>query len=425
MSQFNWASTQTAQFYAYVYGTNPTCPNFNNGKADLIVFGTVAPVTYLWSNGATTDSLRNLTQGAYNVTITDAMGFSLVETVTLSNISGIYPLIEIVRQPSCPNFVNGAVRVNSVFGGTAPFSYLWSNGATTKAISSLSEGDYNVTITDANGCSTQLTQSLIKYYPYVYIQTTQPPTCPTFNNGIVEFVAYPGAVPPFTFLWNNGATTSSINNVSQGNYTLSVTDANGCLSSQTTFVTNSAVDIYAYPAQNLTCPSYNNGIISVLHVLNGVPPYSYLWSNGATTNTIDNLTEGNYQLTVTDANGCTGVSSVFLQKSISFYAYLDINQNVSCANGANNGEVEVEVKGIFGGNAPYTYLWNNGFTTSIISNLSVGTYTVTITDANGCKADFSISLINQGLYPSTTVTQQPTCPNFDNGTAEVLGVWFF
>jgi hypothetical protein len=578
LSQMAWANSpdalyqQSSSFYAYAYGNDPTCPNFNNGSADVIVFGAVAPISYLWSNGATTDSLRNLSQGTYTVTITDGTGSSVRETVTLSNTSGIYPSIEINRQPGCPSFNNGEMGIYAVYGGVAPytyrwsngatttsinnltegnysitvtdangctgtsdftllngsgyvsvtpidfpscpnfnngilevdyaynltppftylwntgattqrisnltqgsyevtvtdingckaeqvgflydtniytyiainqaptcpsynngsivayiyggvapFTYLWNNGATTETLSNLTEGDYSVTITDANGCTTQSTQYLVNSTPLVYVQTLKEPTCPNFNDGVIEFAAFYGGIAPYTFLWSNGATTSSISNLTQGNYTLTATDANGCQAVQSTQLFNASLFVYAGATHQPTCPTFNNGSATVFQVANGVAPFTYLWSNGSTTATINDLTEGFYGVTVSDANGCQGVAAAHLVKSNPFYANLVINQNVSCGTGTNSGEVEVE--SIYGGIAPYTYLWNNGATTSLIGGLGTGTYTVTITDGTGCAAEFSIPLINQGLHLFANATQEPTCPNFNNGVAEVISIF--
>jgi predicted RNase H-like HicB family nuclease len=561
----NESTKQAFQFFAYAYGTNPTCPNYNNGKADVLVFGAVPPVTYQWSNGATTDSLRNLTQGTYTVTITDAIGYSIVETIQLINIAGLYPSLEILKQPSCPNFNNGEVRVYDVYGGTAPFTYLWSTGATTNTVNNLSsglysltvtdangcagqtdfdlidgtgyvsvsalqnptcpnfnngkleadffynlsppftylwsngkttqsisnliegfytvtvtdvngctgsqdanlyntnlysymsdvqvptcpnynngqlsvdvyggaapftylwsngtttatatnltEGNYSVTVTDVNGCSSVIAQHLFKSYPYVYVQTTQPPTCPNFNNGKVDFVGFVGGVAPYSFVWSNGSTTSGITNASQGFYTLSVTDANGCSASQTAFVNNATLDIYAGLVQNPSCPNFNNGQATIYYIANGVAPYSYLWSNGATTLTVSNLTQGIYSVTVTDANGCSASAALQLDNQVNT-VYADIINQPTCPN-FNNGAVTVSYAT---GTAPFSYLWSNGATTQSISNLQQGTYSVTVTDVNGCKGSSSVQIINAVDYAYVYTVQEPSCPNFNNGIATI------
>ena len=231
-----------------------------------------------------------------------------------------------------------------------------------------------------------------------------------------------GGLPPYTYLWSNGATTSSLTGLCAGLYNLTVTDAN-----QSTVTGNWTV---AEPGQisiigtstDVTCYGGNDGTFMITGVSGGTPPYAYLWSNGATTQNLSGLTAGIYSVTVSDSHLC----AAFLLRAVNQPEAITVNGNItnaSCPN-ALDGAVNISVAG---GVPAYIYIWSNGATTENLSGLAAGDYTVTVTDSHNCTktATFTVGLANSICSNITvfgTVTSQ-NCYNALN-TITVAGTPF-
>ncbi|MBK9337635.1 MAG: SprB repeat-containing protein [Lewinellaceae bacterium] len=228
-------------------------------------------------------------------------------------------------------------------------------------------------------------------------QTNTPVTCPGGADGAVTATAL-GGTPPYSYLWSNGQTTNSADNLVAGTYTVTVTDVNGCSATASASVTQPDTMTITPTITNADCPGATNGAVAVA-VTGGTSPYTYLWSNGQTTNSIGNLAAGTYTVTVTDASGCPVTTSAIVA-NLTILTITPTVTNVKCP-GATNGAVAVAVTG---GTSPYTYLWSNGLMTDSIGNLATGTYTVTATDANGCSVTTSATIIVQ-------ITPADLCPN--------------
>ena len=196
----------------------------------------------------------------------------------------------------------GAINI-TVSGGTSPYTYLWSNGATTEDISGLDAGTYTVTITDVNGCTTNLPFSVAANSVTVIATPVVTNTTCTASIGAINLTVS-GGTSPYTYLWSNGATTEDISGLAAGNYTVTITDANGCTTNLPFTVGTDNVTITATPVVTNTTCTASIGAINIT-VSGGTSPYTYLWSNGATTEDITGLAAGTYTVTITDANGCT------------------------------------------------------------------------------------------------------------------------
>lgn len=264
----------------------------------------------------------------------------------------------------------------TALGGTAPYTYLWSNGAVTKDITNLAAGTYTVTVTDAQGC-TMTTSATITEPTIVSLNAVPTNSTCGFANGSINLTVS-GGVTPYTYLWSNGITTEDLSGMLAGTSTVTVADANGYTKDTNATVLDTNGPTLSTTQVNVLCNGAATGSID-LTVNGGTAPYTYLWSNGATTQDVSGLLAGAYTVTVTDANGCTKSTSATITEPPALV--LSTTQvNVTCFEGSN-GSIDLTVSG---GVAPYTYLWSNGNTTQDISNLVVGTYTVTVTDANGC-----------------------------------------
>ena len=216
--------------------------------------------------------------------------------------------------------------------------------------------------------------------------------CGATCTGAVSVVASGGAAP-YTYLWNNNATTAALNNLCAGNYSVEVTDALGCTQTESiTVESNGNTMVITNNITNESCGNTCDGEITAI-VAGGAGPYTYLWSNNATTSSISGLCAQTYSVSVTDANGCTTTAQAIVGTNPNTLTVFTSAVNESCEN-ACDGSVSTTVSG---GNAPYTYSWNNGGTTSSIQNLCAGNYSVTVTDQHGCEAS-----ANQQIFPGAS-----------------------
>jgi len=207
------------------------------------------------------------------------------------------------------------------------------------------------------------------------------------NNGAVD-VTVTGGTMPYSYVWNTGDVTEDLSNLTAGNYTVSITDANGCTFSLVTTVTQPNGPLS--PSIVMTpvgCFADSTGSIN-LTVTGGTPPYQYYWSNGDTTANLTNLTGGSYSVYIVDSNSCNIVdsNSCIAQTSTyvptpegALYAF-PVVTNLNCSS-LTSGSIILNPTG---GTVPYSYSWSNGDTTENLVNIGAGQYTVTITDSAGC-----------------------------------------
>jgi len=319
------------------------------------------------------------------VTVTDANGCSDQATVTVNQSSGLAVSASINTPIAC----NGGTALVDVVasGGTAPYTYNWSNGHTTKDLQQLSAGIFTVTVTDVNGCSSTLNSQLV-FTSNLNIQSTSGNTnCAGLNSGWINTIVS-GGIAPYSILWNNGATQNNISLLSPGTYTVTYTDILGCSVQSTSIITNTSdsIDIN-FTTIDVKCYGDSSGSISTI-INGGLLPYTYLWSNNTTGQTISNLKTGVYSLTVTDANGCAVTKSVSISQPLNPVDATASLFHVNC-HGEHTGRIELFPSGGLGN---YVYQWNNGSNTKNIDQLAAGQYSVTIKDQNGCEAIRSFNI---------------------------------
>jgi hypothetical protein len=357
--------------------TDATTNGGSDGTASVTASGGTPPYTYLWNTGATTSSISGLVAGTYSVTVTDAKGCT-AECSTTVNEPGCNLSATADGTPvSCHDGSDGTATATPT-GNNGAVTYLWSNGATTQTISGLSAGTYTVTITDAVNC-TAIASYTVTEPPVMDLTCSS--TDATTNGGSdgTASVTASGGTPPYTYLWNTGATTSSISGLVAGTYSVTVTDAKGCTDQCTATVDEPDCNLSASAdGTPVSCHGGNNGTATATPTGNN-GAVTYLWSNGATTQTISGLSAGTYTVTITDAVNCTATASYTVTEP----PVMDVTCSSTdvTTNGGSDGTASVTASG---GTPPYTYLWNTGATTSSISGLVAGTYSVTVTDAKGC-----------------------------------------
>ncbi len=408
------AITQPGIFSTHAYvDSSITCNGSSDGGASVLVYNGMAPFTYLWSNGATTSSISGVAAGEYSVTVTDTNGCTTMGNVTVTEPSLLSGAVVIDSNVTCNGSSDGGASASAT-GGTAPYTYLWSNGSTSAFISGVSSGVYSVTITDANGCTSMSNGTITQPHSLVAIVGGDSVvTCNGGSDGGATAFGL-GGTAPYTYLWSNGATTASISGVSAGLYTVYVTDYNECLDSALIAITQPGIfSAHAYVNSSITCNGSSDGGATVL-VYNGMAPFTYLWSNGATTSSISGVSAGEYSVTITDTNGCTTMGNVTVTEPVLLVASAVVNLNVLC-NGDSTGKATASATG---GNGIYDYLWSNGATTAIITGVPAGTYTATITDANGCYDTTSVTITEPTVLIATSVVDSNiTCHGLSDGGA--------
>ena len=386
---------QPAILLANASATGETALGANNGTASAAPSGGTPAYTYLWSNTATTASISGLAPGTYTVTITDANACTSVQTVTVNSFNCNLSTAITSTNITCNGANNGSASV-TVSGATNPITYLWSNGATTASISSLAPGVYTVQILDANGCPATVNTTLTEPPVLATNATATNETAAGANNGSAT-AAPNGGIAPYTYLWSNTANTATISNLAPGSYTVTVTDDLGCTAVQTVAVSafNCVISANITAAQ-VSCNGGADGQATVT-LTGGTLPFVYIWSNGATTATANNLPAGTYTVTVTDAASCVVIQSVTILQPTAISVSAQI-QDVVCLEDLT-GSVVIQVNG---GSFPYQYTLpgNQG------TNLGVGNYAITITDANGCNTLFNFQIKATDNVPPTI-----TCPN--------------
>ncbi len=390
-----------------------SCFGGNNGAAQMSATGGTPPYQYFWPTGEITTTAIHLYSGEYYVTVSDANNCLAVDTFQITQPPALVIFVQ-TTQETGPGLNNGtAVAIPS--GGIAPYTYSWTTSETTASISNLGPGTYTVTVTDSNGCTSEQT-GFINSFNCVFNPSleTSNSTCFGANNGTAS-VVLSNEVLPVSYQWSNNTSSSSISNLAPGLYQVTVVDASNCpvvLSATLTepsllTITGSSTPISGFGINDGTANASASG---------GTAPYEYLWSNGVSTAAISGLSVGPYIVTVTDANGCTAVSTQFVANFNCQVTAITTQLNNSCPGGFAGAITAT----LIGGIQPLSYLWNTGATTESINGLTAGAYAVTITDAAGCVGTTTALLIDPAPIVATVVgvTNVP-CPNVFGGSATI------
>jgi gliding motility-associated-like protein len=403
--------TQPPQLQTGVTSTNVTCNGACNGTATSNPSGGVGPYGYSWApGGQTTNSINGLCPGTYTLTVTDANGCIRTQQVTITQPNPLLVSIN-ATQISCNSSCNGTAAA-VVAGGSPPYSYSWSSGPTTPSINNLCAGSYTLTVTDANGCVNTASVTLTQPVALTLITGVVNTTCNGSCNGSAS-VTPSGGTAPYSYLWSpGGQLTSSINNLCQGSYTVTVIDAGNCAAQATITITQPPALVAGVTSNNVTCNGACNGSANS-NPSGGTGPYTILWMPGSmTTPGINNLCPGTYTCTVTDANGCSVNQQVNITQPSPLSASV-VATTSSC--GICNGTATVAVSG---GTPPYAYFWTpSNQTNPTATNLCIGDYTVTITDAAGCTTTATCTINQVVNIVVTSSTTSLTCSGSCDGVA--------
>jgi hypothetical protein len=404
--------------------SNVSCNGGANGSANVIAAGGTSPYNYIWNpSGQTNATATGLSVGIYKVTVTDANGCTATATATINQPLLLTARTTITSNVSCNGGTNGSASVTAT-GGTSPYNYLWNpSGQTNATATGLSAGIYAVIITDANGCmanaTADITQPLAALSAVTSIVANV--SCSGGSNGSASVTAT-GGTSPYNYLWNpSNQTNATAIGLSAGTYTVTVTDAHGCVATATAIITQPLLALSALTRAlgNVSCNGGANGS-AIVTAIGGTSPYMYVWNpSGQTNATATGLSAGVYTVTAIDNHGCTTtITAVITQPLLALSATAAISGNVSC-NGGSNGSAVVTAAG---GTSPYDYLWNpSGQSNATAIGLSAGTYTVTVTDAHGCSTT-ATAVITQpllALSASAATSGNVNCNGEANGSARV------
>lgn len=388
-----------------------SCQGGSDGRLLVNIAGGQGPYSYLWSNGANVNPVINIPAGTYTVTVTDANGCTATFSASVAEPPALQ--LNLSSTPATCGASNGSASVN-VSGGSPGYSYNWiPSGGNASNASGLAAGSYTVEVTDNQGCTAQAGVSVPSSNgPSVAVLNSTDVSCNGGNDGSLT-IAVNGGLGPYTYQWSSGGSGTSGSQLSAGNYTVTVTDANNCSSTATAIINEPAALALVTSAQTAHC-GQSDGSADVV-VNGGTAPYTYSWSTGTSSGSnVSGLPAGSYTVTITDNNGCTSAASVLIPDQAAPTIGIAIQNNVSC-NAGSDGSVSVAVNG---GNAPFSYSWSTGATTAVVSSLAAGSYTVSITDVNGCTADLVVQITEPAAIQLSFNTVIATCGN-SNGSADV------
>lgn len=393
--------TEPGILLANVSGTDPNCTSVSSGFAISSPGGGTTPFTYSWSNGSTAQTNSSLTAGTYTVTVTDKNGCTDSQTVTLAPSTPI-TIVQAVGDANC-GVCNGTISV-APSGGTPAYTYAWNNGAATSSLTALCAANYTLTVTDVNTCTKTAVISVNNTgSPTGETITSTNDSCYTDCNGTATITPIGGAMP-YTYSWTDIAnTTNARTGMCVGTYTLAVTDANNCVRNASVTITEPAPFVFTPAVINASCSGKCDGSVT-MSANGGTAPYTYSWSTGATGVTETLLCAATYTVTLTDANSCTGTTTVVI--GVTQQLVPTVAQTNPLCNGLCTGVADITMNG---GTNPYTYFWSNGVAVASSSGLCANTYTVSIVDANACNITHTITIAEPALLTITPTTTTATC----------------
>ncbi|PCH96448.1 MAG: hypothetical protein COB85_03590 [Bacteroidetes bacterium] len=382
----------------------------SNGTATVVATSGTAPYTYTWSSGSTSTEASNLDLGLYTIAVTDVNNCTTLDTVSIVESFQI-AVVEI--SPSTCGNTDGIATVSSVSGGYPPYAYAWSSGDTTDIDSNLSSGVTYVTVIDVNGCVAYATIDITDSDtgPSIGLTSQTNNLCAGEQNGVIDILVV-GGTTPYSIIWSNGETSQDIDSLGEGIYELTVTDALGCVAAESYTITAPYPMASTSVVSDATCGVSDGSAVVV--VSGGTLPYSYNWQGGGTDQIKSGLTAGIYSVTVTDNNGCTIVAPIIVN-NVGGPALTLLSTTSTDCNNLTAGAIDIIASG---GTSPYAFLWSNTDTTEDVSGLTLGQYTVTVTDAASCEAAIVVDI--EDLVPAV---QEICVVTVDSITGKNLVVW--
>ena len=408
----------------------PSCNGEDDASVIVEVSGGTIPYNYMWTNSAgttvstTNDSVAfNLVAGTYYVQVTDANNCIKLDSITITEP---LPILANISADSTQCDGTGSAFATPT-GGTAPYTYLWSGGTGANTDSTYlglnSAITYFVTITDTNNCS--LTSAAINIPSSVIITNSYNLSnyngfnisCYDESDGSLTSITSGGSAP-YEYVWNTGALTQDLTNLSAGTYNVDITDTNGCMATSSVTIDQPDQILSGLIVTNVTCIGENDGSASV----NPGPDHDILWFDGTSNNlNVGPMSPANYWVTITNTTTFCTITDTFAITEPDTLASITSVISIPSCNGGEDASVIVSVRG---GTIPYDYIWTNsaGNTVStsndsVAFNLSAGTYYVQVTDANNCIQTDSITITEVTIIMTNITFVNPSCSGGSDGIA--------
>lgn len=393
---------------------NAVC-NGGTGSATVSASGGTGPYTYTWMPGSLTGSVQSSLSPGTVYTITAKDNNSCTGTVTLSISQPPAITATISTQSATCTAANGSATI-AVSGGTAPYTYTWlPSGGNASVATNITSGNYSITVKDANNCSITFTTTIGTNTSIISSSVTiQNASCS--SPGAVT-VTPTGGTPNYSYTWiPTGGSASVATGLSIGNYTVNISDANGCSTFTTLTIGGTGIAIAGIQTQSVSCNGGNNGSATVT-VTGGNTPYNYTWSPSVSTSSVaTNLSAGNYTVFIQDNASCTASTVINITEASAFTIATSAT-SISC-NGGNNGSATITVNG---GTPAYNYTWQpTGGNSNSANNLTAGIYTINVSDANNCSASTTVN-ITQPSALTVNITSTNTCGGNATATVNVSG----
>ncbi|MCB0524776.1 MAG: gliding motility-associated C-terminal domain-containing protein [Saprospiraceae bacterium] len=389
---------------------NISCFEAEDGSANVIVTGGTAPYTYHWDTGSNNDQMWNAGPGTHSVMIEDANGCIQFDSVKINEPP---PLIfdSTVADASCNGSQDGSAIVHTS-GGTSPYVFAWENGASDSLQSNIASGTYPVTVTDAHGCS--IAEVIVVGEPSTLQSIIEGVDITCFGglDGYVSISAS-GGVSPYHYLWSTGEQTDQVYQLAVGNYQVTVEDVNGCLSMQSVVLSEPPPLVTTMNSEAVSCFGGGDGQ-AALSASGGIAPYSFVWNNGSSNQTAQNLTAGTYAVTVFDSHNCSTTNSVVVTQATALQGNSSVT-DVSCYEG-QDGSAELSISG---GIPPYVYDWSNGSTGENASGLAIGNYAITVHDDHGCLLELSTQINQPPPILPDIQESEISCFGYSDGSLKV------
>ncbi len=390
------------------------CFGDSDGEVTASQTGGTSGYSYSWNTGPTSASINGLTATTYSVTITDANSCTDSTSVQLTQPVALVASASVSNTLNCFGDSDGEVTASQT-GGTSGYSYSWNTGPTSASITGLTATTYSVTITDANSCTDSASVELTQPVALVASASVSN-TLNCFGDSDGEVTAsQTGGTSGYSYSWNTGPTSASINGLTATTYSVTITDANSCTDSASVELTQpTALVVSVTVDSNESCTGLSNGGVTA-NASGGTSSYSYSWSNSQTSTVLTNLTGATYTVVVTDANGCTESAQNTVSTGASPSVSISSTTHPTC-NGDSDGSLTALASS---GSSPYEYAWSSGGNSATETSLANGTYTIVITDVNGCTATTSGSVTDPSTISLSTSATNVTCTGDGNGSIDL------
>ncbi|OXA75014.1 T9SS type B sorting domain-containing protein [Flavobacterium frigidimaris] len=403
------------------------CYGDNNGKATVTAIGGNGDYTYLWDNNETTAQAIALTAGLHNVTVTDKLGYKTTCNVTIGQPqAALIAAINTKTDVNCKGGATGSATASAT-GGNASYTYSWNTSPVQNSAIAINliAGTYIVTVTDSKGCTD--TESVLITEPQLVltaaIDTKTDVNCKGDATGSATASATGGTVG-YTYSWNTNPVQNSATatNLIAGTYIVTVTDSKGCTDTESVVISQPTNPLTAAinTTTDVNCKGDATGSATA-SATGGTVGYTYSWNTNPVQNsaTATNLIAGTYIVTVTDSKGCTDTETVVIAEPANpLIASVTTKKDVNCKGDATGSATASAT----GGTVSYTYSWNTNpvQNSATATNLTSGTYIVTVTDSKGCT-DTETVVIAEPANALTATTSQTNvgCGGAATGTATV------